>query len=300
MLCFVAALVFWGLNSLNKDYQTNINMPMEVVYNDTFLIPLDPPPNEIPLRVSGYGWDLIRWTFGWQIDPIRLEPEGLPEVDVITFNNFSERITARLEDLKLVNYLDAQAPLNFDFRESKKVPITFDTALIPFDEGFYLKRGTNIVPDSLSFSGPKSLLDNLQDHYTLVLPVEKISKDYNSSISVQYPHSDLVTVVPEEINISFPVGQWVELEKEYSLQLLSKGEEIRDYFSNTSSVKVLFRLPEDYEIAEKFDSIQAFANVQVLKKNDSLLPVLFEGLPENIRPFRVSPDTVIVKKNGSS
>ena len=299
-LCFVAALLFWGLNALNKDYQTNINMPLVVVYNDSSLIPLDPPPREIPLRVSGYGWDLIRWTFGWKIDPIKLEPEGLPESDVLTFNNYSENITAKLEDLKLVNYLDAQAALNFDYLESKKVPITFDTTQIPFEEEFYLKPGINIVPDSLIFTGPKSLLDHLQDHYTLVLPEEKINKDFNSSISIQFPHSGLVTVVPEEISIRFPVGEWTRLEKEFPVSIYKKGKISEDHRTTPSSVKVLFRLPEGYNIDSRFDSIKAYTEINKMKKGDSLFPVILDRIPKGAENYTLVPDTLIIKKNEST
>ena len=298
ILCFLVALVFWGLKSLNRDYQTNINMPIQVVYNDSSLIPLDPPPAVVPLRVSGYGWDLIRWTFGWKIEPLEIEPEGLPEKQFLTFPDYSEEITGKLQDLKLLNYLNTEVPLNFDFLNRKTVPIQFDSATIPFRENFYLERGLNVVPDSLTFIGPKSLLENLQDHYTLVLPFEAIDQDFSSSISVQFPHSELVSVVPEDINVSFPVGEWVLVERDYLIRQLQNSEPLEEPLNLTqNSAKVVFKLPEDSQPGPGFDSIELFVEVNL---RDSLMQVQLKNLPDIVHEFNILPDTVKILADGAS
>jgi hypothetical protein len=297
IFCFITAFIFWGLNSLNKNYEANINMPLEVVYNDSFLIPLDPPPDRIPLRVSGYGWDLIRWTFGWRIEPLRLEPEGLPETQILALSFFTEKIDGKLQDLKVVNYVSTELPLNFDLLERKIVPITFDSTTIPFSEDRYLKKGLKIVPDSLVFIGPKSLLENLKEQYKLELPVEGIKKDYNSSISVQFPHSELVSVEPENINVSFPVGEWVSVEREVELELRSRRPATTAGFSpRTSTVKVVFKLPEGGTDGPKFDSVLAFVNLARLAKGDSILKVELENIPSGSALTLVFPDSVQLEK----
>ncbi len=300
VLCFFVALVFWGLKSLNKDYQTNINMPIRVVYNDSAFIPLDPPPEEIPMRVSGYGWDLIRWTFGWKIDPLEIEPDGLPENQLLIFPKYSERITGKLQDLKLVDYLNSDAPLNFDFLDRKTVPIYFDSTALSLKEGYYLEPGLVIMPDSLTFMGPKSLLENLQDHYTLSIPIDEIDKDFSSSFSVQFPHSELVSVIPEEIDISFPVGKWSIIERTIGIEIRSAGKRDPEQWTLSSQrASLSIRFLEGAEETAEFDSIRAYVSLDVLGL-DSLVQVEIENLPKEVGGFEVQPDSVKVRGNGGA
>ncbi len=293
LLCFLTAFIFWGLNSLNKDYQTSISMPLEVVYDDSLYIPLDPPPKKIPLQVSGYGWDLIRWTFGWQIDPIKLTPADLPESKSITYATFSDKITAKLQDLKLMNFIDPEEPINFDFLETRKVPIDFDAADIPFAENFYLKDSIVISSDTLSFTGPRSLLENLTEHYLLALPVDNIDKNYSSSLIVQLPHSELVQVEPENIELSFSVGQYELLEKNIPIFMESKKKKkAPELFPENEFVRIVFKLKEAEEFGTDFDSVEAFVDLDRLSKNDSTARIQLRKVPESAVMTVLFPDTV--------
>ena len=43
-LCFFAAAVFWMFNALNKNYATNLRLPLEFEFDNTKYIAVEPLP----------------------------------------------------------------------------------------------------------------------------------------------------------------------------------------------------------------------------------------------------------------
>ena len=69
-LCIFAATVFWFFNALNKNYTTNINLPLVFDFDRERYIPIRPLPEVVRFNVTGVGWNLFRRSVGLKFPPL--------------------------------------------------------------------------------------------------------------------------------------------------------------------------------------------------------------------------------------
>src|SRR5215216_6687499 len=69
-LCIFAATVFWFFNALNKNYTTNINLPLVFDYDRENFMAVRPLPEAVRFNVTGLGWNLFRRSAGLKIPPL--------------------------------------------------------------------------------------------------------------------------------------------------------------------------------------------------------------------------------------
>ena len=70
-LCLVIASSVWTLNQLNKtDYTTLIEYPINLHETEKNVIAYQAPPKHITVSVSGTGWDLLKLSFGIELEPL--------------------------------------------------------------------------------------------------------------------------------------------------------------------------------------------------------------------------------------
>ncbi|MEQ8560650.1 MAG: hypothetical protein RID18_04005 [Cytophagales bacterium] len=117
-LCFFTATVFWVFNSLNKSYTTVINFPLNIVYDDENFIPVNDLPNSTKMEVSGFGWDLLRWSFGFGLEPMTLIPDDY-ENNSLSLNNYRNSISEKLGQVKLNKFINDSLYLDFDRKIEK-------------------------------------------------------------------------------------------------------------------------------------------------------------------------------------
>ena len=104
LLCFSTAATFWFFNALNKVYTTRIDYPLNIVFNKDSLVAVKDPPEEIPVNVTGGGWQLLKRTISINTKPVVVQLENPVQTHFFTANNLLPIFSDQLTDLN-INYI---------------------------------------------------------------------------------------------------------------------------------------------------------------------------------------------------
>ena len=175
LLCFSTAATFWFFNALNKTYTTRINYPVHLTYNRDSLVAVKDPPEEIPINVTGGGWQLLKRTISVNIEPVEIKPENPVQTQYFTAANLLPFFSAQLSDLN-INYVSTDTVFfKIEPFAEKKLSIKLDSFSIQLKENFHVTSRLNIEPDSVFFRGPVSLINKLPEVFMVAYCAGKFS-----------------------------------------------------------------------------------------------------------------------------
>ena len=203
-LCLAAASIFWVLNSLNKEHTTRISYPIRFIYKDSGLVMLSPPPERIEMSVSGYGWNLLKKTYWFNIKPVTLRIDPF-KTKHLTSKRLLSVMSEELNGIK-VNYLIKDTIwLHFERKMEKELVLTIDTSKLNLESGLAVISPVTMTPDKIRVEGPESIIYRLKDTLEIIIPSGNINKDFNEEVKL-FEFSDLVKMSAKKVNVSFSVG----------------------------------------------------------------------------------------------
>lgn len=95
LLCLLAGTTFWLLNALNKNYNTKINYPIRFLLdNADSVVIVKELPEKVEIDVSGGGWNLLRKTYWFNINPITIPLNNPTQINYILGSSLEPIISA--------------------------------------------------------------------------------------------------------------------------------------------------------------------------------------------------------------
>ncbi len=241
-LCFFAAAIFWMFNALNKNYATNVNVPLHFEFDNKKFVVVEPLPAYIALNVSGNGWELLRKSLGVKVPAITMPIERPAETRKIVASSLAPIVASQLGTLK-VNYIVTDTlRLSIEPSATRKIKLVVDLKGVSFKKGFGRTGPVLTLPDSVTLDGPKSFIESLSDTLFLNLNANKVNSNINESVEVVV-HSDFVNRNPPVAEVIFEVGNVEEIVRLVKLITPKApwGTEIAD-----DSVRCIFMVPEKF------------------------------------------------------
>jgi hypothetical protein len=210
-VCILAASFFWLMNVLNKDnYSIKLNYPLEIEYDNSAFVPMQPLPKRISVNVSGDGWTLLQKSWlNFNANPVVYKVLNPNEASFINSTTLTDQITELFPNLH-VNYVIADTfELNFESKIRKIIPIRVDSAGINIRDGYVISSIINVSPSLISVDGPVSLIRTYPDTIRISIPVPKIQNNFDESLPIPLPVSPLVEVSHRDVYVSFEVAQYL-------------------------------------------------------------------------------------------
>jgi hypothetical protein len=206
-LSFAGALVFWLLNALNKEgYSTKVAYPLQLAFNDSLYIPVSPLPRQIQAHISGNGWELLRKTWAFTQRPVIYPIVNPLQTRYINTSSLTDVLTERLSDVR-VNYVVADTlDVAFERRGIKTVTLLADTTGLRLPARFVVSTAINVVPQTVTFEGPESLLADYPDTLRVAVP-RQVRTDFDERLPIPYRRHSLVRSTAEEVNVSFEIAE---------------------------------------------------------------------------------------------
>ncbi|QRR01823.1 hypothetical protein [Dyadobacter sandarakinus] len=199
------------MNVLNKDnYSIKLNYPLEIEYDQSAFVPMQPLPKRISVNVSGDGWNLLQKSWlSFNANPVKYKVLNPNEASFINSTTLTDQITELFPNLH-VNYVVADTfELNFERKIRKIIPIRVDSTNINVRDGYVISSIINVSPSLISVDGPASLIRNYPDTIRIAVPTPKIQNNYDESVPIPLPVSPLVEVSHRDVYISFEVAQYL-------------------------------------------------------------------------------------------
>ncbi len=269
-LSFLLAIIFWVFSALNKVYTAHISYPVQFVYNHDSLMAVKDLPKEIPVNVTGGGWELLKKTISTNVDPIEIRLQNPIHTEFLTGSNLLPDFSEQLKGLN-VNYVATDTIyLQIEKIIEKKVHLFVDSASIDLRENFEIVSPVEVEPDSVLFKGPSSLIKKVPEDFRLVLSETDVHRDYDKELSMDLFSSSMIKKIPDLIRVHFKVAEWEEREAELKIERVNFPLDSSVELAK-ESVKAKFRVRKD--MRNKLDNLNylIIADLNNIAPGDSVI-----------------------------
>jgi hypothetical protein len=292
VLCVFTAMVFWFFNALNKTYTTNISFPLSFEYDDENFIAVDGLPQNIPLNVTGNGWELFKRSTGVKTESLEIPLERPGDIKKIVGPDLKFSFTAQLGEGLLVNQvLSDTLYLDLEPKAGRWVKVAVDSVQYNIKAGYGLASEIAIIPDSTFVEGPKRLVEKIKEPVMLTIPQRNLDEHYVENIEVELPYEQLLTLRPPAVSVMFNVEEMITMRDSIGLALINIPASVSEVV-NSGKVPVTLSVPERFAEDLNTDSLTAVLDLRNFKGGKEKILPRVEGLPPFSSVLKI--DSVIV------
>lgn len=237
-LCVALATTFWFFNAMNKNnYNSNINYPIDIVYDDSLFIQVADLPTSVEVNVSGTGWNIMGVYFGFGIDGYTINIEGDKDWNYVLGRDLTYYISSHIGHLN-VNYVKNDTiRFNIEPKVFRKVAVSANTNFI--SDRFKVRFEPKVVPQVVELYGGKSAMSKVPDILYLDIPdlkegssIDKKLVDLSSQLPQdvyceKYSKLEVTAIVDEYVLKSFETK--LQLSDQESVSIAGVMEVVKEY-----------------------------------------------------------------------
>ena len=243
LIFLVLSVLFWTLIKLSKTYTTNIvfhtnyvNIPENKVFQSSAV-------SEITAAVKSSGFNLLSY---------KLKPR---ELDV-NLKNLSHKFgnlyyflpNNYLADLRLQLNLESTIErvsldtlfVSLGSNKLKKVPIELD-AEIQFKLGFNFVEDLILNPDSVTVSGPESIIDTIHKIVTNRVVLKEVSKNILHSVKLSDFRNNNITLAIDEVMLNAEVDKFTENTLIIPFEVINISEDLK-ITTFPKEIKIIYKV----------------------------------------------------------
>jgi len=221
--CFIIASILWLLTALNEQYTSSIivkaiyvNYPKEKVF-------IKPLPEDFKVMVTAKGWDLMSHYFRRNSEFVTIDLNEYKKTDVLITrrlqDNFQQAIAQKIT---IGEVFPETIPLQREEKGTKKVPVHLVQDL-GYKKQFGLGGDISFTPDSITISGPASVVKGIDHVDTENAGIKDIDKTLVSEIKLKEPDPKNIIYNVGKIKITVPVYQLSEQTKEVPVEIINQN-----------------------------------------------------------------------------
>jgi len=219
--------VIWIFVQFSKQYTTVIELPVSYINIPKDKIILDNSKKYLDLRIKDNGLNIaINHFFPKELKIDLSDAEPLDGQLVFDLEPHKAAIFSQLRiDFEDAGFLQENLKIDFQQRAVKRVPVKSNINL-GFSVGYSALEKIKFQPDSITISGPKNILDTLQQVYTRSLKIGNINKDIDGVIKLDKKNLASVTFYQNEVNYSVRTDKFTEGKVEIPIEMINVPENI--------------------------------------------------------------------------
>ncbi len=294
LLVFVVLSSFlWTLTALSRKYTDTIILPIEFLSDKQGEILVNDLPEKLSVQVYATGFELLKHKTRIRIFPLRVNLDKYSvrrKYDTSRYdvdcNSFFSEIESSLGGTVSVKSLSpTKLVLEYSRTSFKNVAVK-PSVKVTFLPQHKLSKRITANPDSVTITGPKSILDTISSVSTTKLSLKDLSAPELHVLDLVYP--DHVKLSATSVEVAINVERFTEHQLQIPLKLVnhSSFEEI-ELMEQFITVRYIVCL-------SAFSSVtaQSFEAVAVAPQKDTLPPMLEVRLlkhPENISVISINP-----------
>lgn len=272
LLCFLGAATFWFFKALNKeDYTATISYPITFQYGaKDSLILVEELPREIEVNVSGGGWPLFRKTLGFTKQPVEVTLDQPTKTPYLLGSSLLGSVIQQVRPLKVNGIITDTLKLHIERKVVKKIPMLVDSTKIDLTPGFRIIGPISINEDTLTITGPASVVDQLHDLHKVAIPESQIDENYDEFVRLEILDIPSFSHQPEKVRVRFAVKPFVQETQQIPVTMRNFPDD-SSVVLDRNQVTCSFYFPQQYLDSLSFFNLEAIADFTKMSLTDSTI-----------------------------
>ena len=287
---FLVSCSLWMMMTLNKYYETEIEIPLRVkkIPDDTYAVSTG--NNNITLKIKDRGTVLLNYKMQTFL-PVTAEYNDFRKQNgtlSLSTNALKKQIEGQLSSSSEILAISPDSIIYYTQESTQKYPVEIDgeiSSAIQYEIG-----DIKITPDSVWVFGPQTATDTINFIYTE--NIEKKELRDSLSFDIKLRNTKGVKYNPEKVNIKIPVTPYTE--KTFTADIKGIGfPSAYKLKAFPSKAKITFNvnIVQIDSIQEKDFSLGIMYGDILNNKSDRVKLTLLKS-PENVRDIRIIPNEV--------
>jgi len=284
------SLLFWLLIKLSQDYKANRDVAL------TYTLPTDMsfvtiPPKKVRVTLEGRGWDLMYDYFGDRNSKLNFDLDNLPS-QTITNNQLKGKMVEHAQSSNVTVF-----DMSFDYitvelgaSAKKKIPIILDRQL-SFAPEHHLQAPIDLLPDSITISGPSALLADYISWPTTLLALDDLKSTVNRTLTLQPNTKPQITLSASAVQVHIPVEQFTEKSIFLPVRVKNAPDSLK-VFPNKVKTNFVIGLSRYDSIAANDFQLEVDLNGIPINQANNTAPILLTKRPSEVKNIRFSPKSV--------
>lgn len=210
--CFILlSLGFWLLQSLQQEYEIEIDIPVKYKNVPPDISFTETPPEVIKVKVKDKGSVLLNYTFGRSFAPI--------EADIKDKTTKSGNLLIGKKDIEsdikkqliatthLIGFEPQNIEVSYSKRIKKEIPVVFN-GTVQTDAGFKVSGDITVTPSSISVYASDIVLDTLKEVRTVFIAIKGGTKTISKNLQLE--KIDGTSFEPSNVTIRIPIEEYTE------------------------------------------------------------------------------------------
>lgn len=298
LIFVLISTIFWLLNQLEKEYETEVTFPVRYINFPKDKILVNDLPKHFDIKVRGYGYKLVEYKISNTFLPFVIDVNTLTlrlysRQDYVKLYSLTRNLSDKIEQ-QISSELQILAiqpdTLFFDFadRIHKKVPVLSKINAMPATQ-YMIKNGVEIDPDSITISGAHPIIDTINQVFTQKIDLNNLSKDYSGKVALQKINN--VDFSEQDVEVLISVEKFTEGSVKVPLEVKNVPDSlILRTFPNEITISYFVALSNYDKVLPQF--FEAVVDFEDLNRQNSKVKVKVTNSPEYIKSLRFYPQTV--------
>ncbi|MBN2264153.1 MAG: hypothetical protein JW735_14635 [Prolixibacteraceae bacterium] len=306
LLCVVVSSILWLVSVLGKSYEVEVGIPIRYTNLPKDKVLVNEPPHKINVMLKSYGFTLLRHKIQLTINPINFNVKQftLNMMDDVNRNEFSLNLNQYLPQIskqvssEITLLKISPEIINFKFDQivsaKKKVKHNFK---LEFDTHYFLSDSISFDPDSITVSGPKSIIDSICCVETRQLVFNNINATVNKK-NIKLQEIEQVQFDRKKIATNIPVSLYTEYNAEISIEKINVPDSV-NMIILPPKVKVKCLVPVEKYANINNTSFIFSVNFEQLNSQNKKYTVNAVRVPQYIKSLNYTPlevDYLLQKK----
>jgi hypothetical protein len=283
------AIGLWGYTSLNLNYVTFVQVPLEIILPENRAKENELPSN-VSLKVRGTGWHLFYLIFFNSSAKCYLDlsqTQVTKEEYKISRNDLIKSVID-LISVETIDVIPESVTLISGLKEEKKVPV-IPNIMVNTREFFCKVGAIKLVPDSVIIWGNKKVIDSINEWKTEPLVMNDLHSFITVPVKLFDTLSNRVQLSELNVNANINVQQISEITID-NIPIIIKGGSIKsNQILMPSQISVTIR--GGIDIISKLSNDVILPTLDYLEIIDDSIGILKPSiiLPRDVTLVRVSP-----------
>lgn len=290
-ICMGIALFFWLLVKLSQTYRTEktvelyFSLPEGKAFSEM-------PPQDIVATLQGTGWELLyeflrRSQIGLSYDLRNVQDRFVLSRGQLR-SDLLNRLSSGNMSIMELNYDDIV--LLLEPKETRRVPVRL-LQRFSFEQGYQMLGKPAIAPDSVTLTGPESVLSGFDQWETDSIVLTDLRATVSKSVALRNPPAG-VHVTADKVEVKVQVEQFSEQSFWVPVRVRSTADSVR-VFPQTIQLTCVVGLSHYDQIdAGDFEIIADLEGLRLQKEQRNTVLLQLTKYPEHVKNIRFSPKSV--------